>query len=123
MALVEMGQHLGIAAAAEHVPLALENTPQFEVVVKLAVLNCPDPAAFVSDWLVASLDVDDTQPANSKGSAVGEIKTTVVRPSMRHHIGHSAQPFLGDKRTRRAFDLDDSADAAHRSSKASCYSG
>ena len=53
---------------------------------------------------MAALDVDDAQPANPEGDAVGEIEAAIVRPAMCHDVRHPDEPFLGDQRPPRAFD-------------------
>ena len=60
--LVEVDEHLGVAARREAVPGALELVPQLAVVVDLAVLDDGDPAVLVGDRLVAGREVDDREP-------------------------------------------------------------
>ena len=63
--LVEVGEDLGVAAAAQHVAARAQLVTQGVVVVDLAVLGAPDAAALVGERLVAALDVDDREPAGA----------------------------------------------------------
>src|SRR5438552_14050604 len=62
--LVQVEQHLGVAARAESMAGPLELAPQLAVVVDLAVLDDVNRPVLVPDRLVAGLEVDDREPAS-----------------------------------------------------------
>ena len=108
-----MREDLRVAARAERVAGVLQVLTDVDVVVELAVLDRPDRSALVRDRLMPALDVDDAESANTERNAVLQVYAAVVRASMRHDIGHDAEPLLGDHRSRRSRHLDDAADSAH----------
>ncbi len=67
--LVEVGDHLGVAARRERVPGALQVGAQLAVVVDLAVEDDGDGAVLVEDRLIAGREVDHAQPLDPKPDA------------------------------------------------------
>ena len=63
MLFVGVEDGLGVGTGPVAMPGLLERRPQLGVVVNLAVEGDPKRAGFVTDGLVAALDVDDAQPA------------------------------------------------------------
>ena len=108
--LVEMDEHLGVAARREAVPGALELVPQLAVVVDLAVLDDRDPAVLVRDRLVARREVDDREPPGREAP-----------PTRRRKAPSGVGPAVDERRAHRreAAGVDgaaghrDSADPAH----------
>ena len=68
--LVQVREHLGVAAAAKPMPVGREPAAQVVVVVQLAVLHRPDRAVLVRERLVTAVDVDDGQPPHAERDAV-----------------------------------------------------
>jgi hypothetical protein len=58
-----MRQNLGVAAACERMTFPSELIPNGLMVVQLAVLDRPDRARLVGDWLMTTSDVNDAQPS------------------------------------------------------------
>jgi hypothetical protein len=106
--LVEVPDHLGVAARAEAVPARLELAAQLGVVVDLAVLRHGDGALLRGDRLVAVLEVDDGQAARiehdrpDRRAAVGVGAAMAERVAHRRHGARVGGPRHGD-----------AADAAH----------
>ena len=111
--LVEVRQDLRVAAAREGVTGRAEALADVEVVVELAVLHAPDLARLVRERLVATLDVDDAQPADAERDAVDLVRPAVVRPAMRHRVRHAVEHVRRDDLARLPADLNDSTDSAH----------
>ncbi len=86
--LVGMDEDLGVAGRPEHVTELAQLDPELQVVVDLAVLHPPVPAAFISDRLVAVGQVDDGEPRVDHPEAVVEVQPDTVRPSMGEIAGH-----------------------------------
>ena len=80
--LVEVRQHLGVAAAAEDVAAPAQLLAQGVVVVDLAVLRRPDAAVLVGEGLVAALHVDDREAARAERAALTGHVAGVVRAAV-----------------------------------------
>ena len=89
-------------------------TPEFDVVVNLAVENDVDGFILVGDWLVSALDVDDAEPA--AGEPRAELRQReiagVVRPAVNDGVSH----LLEDIRIAvfRDTAFKDACDSTHR---------
>ena len=110
--LVEVRQDLGVAVAREAVA-AEELAADVLVVVELAVLDGPDGGVLVADRLVAAFHVDDAEPPDAERDSGLEVRAAVVRPAVRHGIGHPIEHVRLDHEARFAPDLNDSTDPAH----------
>ena len=119
MALVEVGQDLGVAAAPEDVTVGDEPGAHVLVVVELAVLHPPDVARLVRERLVTALDVHDAEPPDAEGDAVRLVGAAVVRAAVRHRVGHAVEDVGRNHLTWLTAELDDTADPAHPASDAS----
>ena len=63
MAGEQVGEHLGVAAAAEDIPFPLEPTTELTVVIDFAVEGDDDPAVRGTHRLTAGLrKIEDRQP-------------------------------------------------------------
>ena len=109
--LVQVHEHLGVAARREPVPGPLELEPELAVVVELAVLNDRDPAVLVRDRLVARREVDDGEAPGSEADAPVEVRAVGVRPALDEGCAHRREPAGIDG----AAGGRDSADPAHAS--------
>ena len=113
VALVEVRQDLGVAAARERVPSRSKLAPELGVVVELAVLDRDDRAVLVQDRLVATLDVDDREPTHAERDPGRHEGPAVVGAAVSHDVGHDVQRFLREELARLPSDLNDAADSAH----------
>src|SRR5207244_7234362 len=102
------------APRAEDVSIAAQCGAHVVVVVELAVLDRPDVSVLVRERLVAGLDVDDAQAPRAEGDPRREMRAAVVRAAVRHRVGHPVQQLRRRNRARRAADLNDPTDPAHR---------
>ena len=109
MLLVEVDEHLGVAARREAVPGALELVPQLAVVVELAVLDDGDPAVLVRDRLVAGREVDDREPPGGEAHRAFDEGPIGVGPAVDERRAHRREPGGVDGAAGRR----DSADPAH----------
>jgi hypothetical protein len=107
--LVEVRQHLGVAAGAEAVPARREAIAQCPVVVDLAVADRDHVAGLVGERLRASGDVDDREtPAAERGVADG-ARSVAVGSTMGERSAHRRRHRVPSRRQR----ADHSVDAAH----------
>ena len=108
--LIKMDDGFCIRIGVERMPLLLEFTAQFFVVVDLAVENDLNRAVLVVDWLMARIEVDDTQPPHSEPNAGFKIESFIVGTAVCDCIAH----FLQFARIHRSFiQTDNSRYAAH----------
>src|SRR5581483_10475542 len=121
--LVEMRQHLCVAARAQAVSARNEAVTQCSVVEDLAVLGRPDLAGLVGEGLMAQRDVDDAQASGADRGAGDQAGAAVVRTAMAHGVGHPVQRGLRDRTTRRTIDQERACDSAHEPSLALVLSG
>ena len=117
LVLVEVDEDLGVTLGAERVPPGLEPVPQRGEVVDLAVEDRPDRAVLVGERLMASLQVNDRQPAKPQRCVVVPIGSRVVRTAVDNPVHHRGQVRAGQGPPR--IGPDGSADTAHRSHLAS----
>ena len=113
LALVQVRDHLGVAAAREPMPLPLERAPQLDVVVQLPVLRRPHRARLVRHRLVAAGEIDDRKPAHPQRDPRCQMRAAIVRPAMSHQIGHPIEQRTRKRRARLTLELDRSTNTAH----------
>jgi hypothetical protein len=109
--LVEVHEHLRVAAGREAVAALLEARHQLAVVVDLAVLDDVDGAVLVRDRLVAAGEVDDRQPAHREADGPVEQHAVAVRPAVHEGVVHGGQG--GRITAADAVERRLAADAAH----------
>ena len=88
--LVQVHEHLGVAARGEAMTARGQILAQARVVVDLAVEDHPNRAVLVAERLVPALDVHDRQTPDPDRDAGVRIcvQTLVVRPAVAHRRGH-----------------------------------
>ena len=91
LVLVEVCDHLGVAARGEPVPRALKAGAQLPVVVDLTVEDDRDRPVLVENWLVAGRQVDHTQTLDPKADAGVDVKPTRIRPAMLECRAHALE--------------------------------
>src|SRR6185312_12959494 len=82
LTLVEVREHLGVAARAEGVAVCPQAVAERVVVVELAVLHGPHGPVLVGERLVAAGDVDDAQAPRAERDPRSLVRAAVVRPAM-----------------------------------------
>ena len=107
--LVQVDEHLGVAAGAEAMTGRLELSPQLPVVVDLPVLDDVDGAVLVRDRLVAALEVDDREPAGREADTALDERPVGVGAAVDKRGAHLREPRGVDGAARGR----DSADPAH----------
>src|SRR5260221_619346 len=96
--LVSMDDGLRVAVGRELVARGLQLAAKLLVVVDLAVEDDHHGAIFVGDRLLATLHVDDAQPAHAQAGVVAEPMAVVIRATVPDDVRHIAQQhacFLG----------------------------
>ena len=108
---VQVGEDLGVARAAEAMPLRDQLGAQLDVVVDLAVQRRPDGAVLVGDRLVAGLEVDDAQPARADPHARLDVEAVGVGAAVCERVGHRVDGGRVDRFVHRV--MQDAGYAAH----------
>src|SRR5258707_15286483 len=108
-----MGKNLSVATTCEPVSSPRQILTNLVVIVKLSVLNGPHGPVLARDRLVSHGHVDNAQSAHDERDARRTIDATVIRPPMRHRIGHPVEHALLDYLSRFSADLNYAADTAH----------
>jgi hypothetical protein len=85
-----MKDDLDVGPGSEPVAGSDQPRAKFRAVVDFSVADQHDIAGFVPDRLLAALEVDDAEPAESQRRAPGRKVALVVRPTM--HEGGSHAP-------------------------------
>ena len=111
--LVEVREDLRVAPARELMPVRQERAADLVVVVQLAVLHGHDRRVLAEYGLVAALDIDDRQAAHAERDPGVRERAAIVRPAMRHHIGHRVEGLARDDLLGMTLDLHDAANTAH----------
>ena len=91
LVLVEVGDHLRVAAGRERVPGALQAGAQLAVVVDLAVEDDRDGSILVEDRLIAGRQVDDAQTLDPKPYAGVDVKASRVWAAVLERITHALE--------------------------------
>ena len=112
--LVEVDDDLGVGVGAEHVALGLQLRLALGIVEQLAVEDDGDALILVEDRLLAVAEADDGKAAVGEAEAGAQQESVVVRAAMPERLRHRVQ--RGGIRLALAGEVDDSSDAAHRSS-------
>src|SRR5437667_2527635 len=86
--LVKVNNHLRIRLSLEGVPFTKQDTPQLLIVIDLPIENDPDRAVLIREWLVASAEVNDGQPAMAQANLVSHVESLVVRPAVANRLEH-----------------------------------
>ncbi len=112
--LVEVDDDLGIGVGAEDVALGLQLCLALGIVEQLAVVDDGDGAILVEDRLLAVAETDDGEAAVGEPEAGAQEEAVVVRAAVPERLRHALQ----GRRVRLplASEVDDSSNAAHRSS-------
>src|SRR5438128_5932504 len=108
LVLVEVRQHLGVAAGAEAVPPGLERGAQRGVVVYLAVAHRDHVARLVGERLRAARDVDDREPPAADATRAAHRPAVAVGAAMHERRAHARED-------RLRVGPDHAVDAAHPS--------
>ena len=114
-AAVQVREDLRVTGRAEPMTCGREVLAEGLLVVQLAVLDGHDRAALVRHRLMASYHVDDAQPAHTHRDTFVEVVAVVVRPAVKHRVGHPSQHVLVERYARGPPKLDRAADPAHSS--------
>ena len=112
--LVEVHEHLGVAASREPVTPPLQVSAQLAVVVDLPVLNHVDAAILVGDGLVAAFEVDDREPPHREPHRAVHERALAVRPAVSHGLAHRLE--RGGVGARASVERNEAANAAHAAS-------
>src|SRR5262245_29643527 len=91
MFFVEMDQDFGIALGPEPVAAGFEIAAQLPVIVALAIEDDLNRAVLVADRLVASLQVDDGEPAMRQADTGLAPEPLGVRTAMGDRVAHGLQ--------------------------------
>jgi hypothetical protein len=107
-------QNFRIGLRCESMSEQCQAFPEFAVVIKLAVVDDSDIPRFVPDWLPASSQVNDAEPAHAQGQPrsprLSGKESFFIWPAMPHgrcHSTHAQFSILAARRKR------DTANAAH----------
>ena len=109
--LVEVDDGFRVAARAIAVPLRLQPSSQFFMVINLAIENDPDILVLVGQRLMAALDVNDAQTPHGEADILLNEETLVVGPSMHDSSVHAGQDVTLDVPV--AIGKEDAADPTH----------
>ncbi len=112
--LVEVDDDLGVGVRAEHVALGLQFRLALGIVEQLAVVDDGDALILVEDRLLAVAETDDGKPAVGEAEAGAQQESVVVGAAMPERLRHRVQ--RGGIGLALAGEVNDSSDAAHRSS-------
>ena len=107
---VTVEDYFTVRRRLEAVAEGLELTPQFSIVVDLAITYEPQRALRVRKGLVAPGEVDDREAPHADGARAVRVKALVVGPAMHEdpaHCGHLRRVGCN------AVKPDDAVDAAH----------
>jgi hypothetical protein len=88
-------------------------TPECRVIVQLTILDHINGGILVYDRLMTAVDVDDAQAPDSERNPILDVKTSIVRASVGHHVCHLVESVTRDDRPRTAGDLYDACDSTH----------
>jgi hypothetical protein len=113
--LVQVGQDLRVASAAEPVSSSRQAVAELVMVEELAVLDRPDGSVFVRKRLVPTFDVDDAEPAGGDGHSCGTVDAVVVGAAVHHRVRHALERAVPEQWTRLTRELNRAADPAHLS--------
>ena len=89
--LVEVHEHLRVAAGGEAVAAALQLGSQLSVVVDLPVLDDLDAAILVADRLVAAVEVDDREPPRREADRAVHEHALAVGATVDHRLVHGRE--------------------------------
>jgi hypothetical protein len=81
-----MDDGLGVGPGPVDVPGAFECGPDIRVVVDLAIEDDPDRAVLVRERLMASREVDDTEPTMAESGVLVVVLARVVRAATTSRI-------------------------------------
>ena len=118
LALVQVRQDLGVAAAREPVPILLQLPVQLEMVVQLPVLGRPDRPLLVPHRLMAAGHIHDRQAPRPQRHPRRLIRAPIIRPPMRQHIRHPVQHTRREHRPRLTTNLNHPTNPAHAPTEA-----
>jgi len=109
-----MDNDLCVATASEYMSELNQLVMQFTKIINLTVIDKPDVATFIGHWLVATLDVDDTQTSVSETVIGCSSLTLVVGATMPDYVSHL--PYLGNIAVTDTAGSDQSRYSTHVSS-------
>ncbi len=109
---VQMDDGFRVAARAVAVPVGLQPSPQFSVIVNLAVEDDPDIMILVGQRLVAAFHVDNAQPPHGQADIFFDEEALVIGPAMHDAAVHARQHL--SLNVPVAFGKEDSADSTHK---------
>ena len=70
---------------------SLKVTAEGNVVVKLAVVDCPDGSKLVGERLMPTFEIDDAQTTHAEGQPRLNACPAVVRSAMGHDVGQPVE--------------------------------
>lgn len=108
---VEMDDNFSVGAGFEDVATLQEVVAKFLEIVNFAIENDPDSRVLVGERLMATLEIDDGEAAETKTNIAGDIEAGVVGPAVEHGGSHGFDESGRDS----GFGIKNkfSADAAH----------
>ena len=89
--LVAVNQDFCICLCLETMSFFLQLLPKCLEVIDLAVKDNDDSFVFVIDWLVACLQIDNSQAPMSQAAFIVHKKAFPIRPAMRDPFSHGFQ--------------------------------
>src|SRR5215208_281529 len=87
--LVQVNDHLGVGVRSEPMPSGFELLLQLAVVVDLAVQDHRHVSSLVEQRLIAVVDVDDRETADSEANARARIRSGGIGPAVDQRVAHS----------------------------------
>src|SRR5262245_47867500 len=93
--LVGVGDHLGVRARSEAMPMPLQMSAQLREVVDLPVLDHVDGAVLVGEGLLSGLEIDDAQSSSPERDLVIDVEPLVVWPSVKQRVRHATERAAG----------------------------
>src|SRR5262249_17012602 len=93
--LVGVGDHLGVRARAEAMPMPLQTPAQLREVVDLPVLDHVDRAVLVGKGLLSGLEIDDAQSSSPERDLVIDVEPSSAWPSVTHGVRHATERAAG----------------------------
>src|SRR5262249_53252417 len=117
--LVEMHNHFGVGLRLEDMSLGLEELAQLAIVIDFPVKDDPYASILIGDRLMASIQVNDREPAKAETDRSRRVVTFVVGTTMFNRVRHPLQQRRRDTPARVKIKF--SANPAHEGSPMPLY--
>src|SRR5208283_3514190 len=106
-----MDDHFRVAMGFKNMAFAQEKCAQFLKVIDFSVENDLDRSVLIRDGLMASLKVDNREPAETQTNRTGDVVSLVVWAAMVYRVRHGLQE--RGRHRRLAAQHQFSADSTH----------